>query len=326
MSLRFDLSDPESREEGLAAAVNAVRRGQLIVLPTDTVYGLGVDAFEPDGVQRLLDAKGRGRDMPPPVLVSATPRSRRSPRTCPGWATGLVDHYWPGPLTIVCRQQPSLRWDLGDDPRHGGGTDARRRARPRAARPDRAAGGVLGEQPRSRRRDGRRRRRGDARLGDRRDPRRRPEPRWRRPRRSSTAPASGRGSCARERSRGPSSQWCCAGSAPCSRTTIRWTTSPRNPTGRRVQGVREYLLVFLVAGRRQLPAVRRRPRAGDQVRSRGPGPRPRRARDPDPVLRRRRDARRARRRDPGGPPPAVPEHLAAGRLPRRRGGCSRRGR
>jgi L-threonylcarbamoyladenylate synthase len=114
MSLRFDLSDPEGREEGLAAAVNAVRRGELIVLPTDTVYGLGVDAFEPDGVQRLLDAKGRGRDMPPPVLVSADTTLEALATELPGWATGLVAHYWPGPLTIVCRQQPSLRWDLGE--------------------------------------------------------------------------------------------------------------------------------------------------------------------------------------------------------------------
>ena len=65
MTTRYDLADPEGREAGLTAAVSAVRRGQLIVLPTDTVYGIGVDAFDADGVQRLLDAKGRGRDMPP---------------------------------------------------------------------------------------------------------------------------------------------------------------------------------------------------------------------------------------------------------------------
>jgi L-threonylcarbamoyladenylate synthase len=114
MALRFDLSDPEAREDGLAAAVNAVRRCELIVLPTDTVYGLGVDAFEPDGVQRLLDAKGRGRDMPPPVLISSDTTLEALATDLPEWASGLVAHYWPGPLTIVCRQQPSLRWDLGD--------------------------------------------------------------------------------------------------------------------------------------------------------------------------------------------------------------------
>jgi L-threonylcarbamoyladenylate synthase len=114
VSTRYDLSDPETREAGLAAAVGAVRRGLLVVLPTDTVYGIGVDAFDADGIQRLLDAKGRGRDMPPPVLVSATTTLDALASDLPGWVEGLTDHFWPGPLTIVCRQQPSLRWDLGE--------------------------------------------------------------------------------------------------------------------------------------------------------------------------------------------------------------------
>lgn len=114
MSTRYDLSDPVTREAGLAAAVGAVRRGLLVVLPTDTVYGVGVDAFDADGVQRLLDAKGRGRAMPPPVLISASTTLEALASDLPGWAQGLVERYWPGPLTIVCRQQPSLRWDLGE--------------------------------------------------------------------------------------------------------------------------------------------------------------------------------------------------------------------
>jgi len=114
VTTRYDLADPEGREAGLTAAVSAVRRGQLIVLPTDTVYGIGVDAFDADGVQRLLDAKGRGRDMPPPVLISASTTLEALATELPGWATGLVEKFWPGPLTIVCRQQPSLRWDLGE--------------------------------------------------------------------------------------------------------------------------------------------------------------------------------------------------------------------
>jgi len=114
MSTRYDLSDPEGREEGVSAAVAAVRRGLLVVLPTDTVYGVGADAFDADAVQRLLDAKGRGRDMPPPVLISAATTLGALATDLPGWVNGLTEHYWPGPLTIVCRQQPSLRWDLGD--------------------------------------------------------------------------------------------------------------------------------------------------------------------------------------------------------------------
>lgn len=114
MSTRYDLSDPEAREAGVAAAVAAVRRGLLVVVPTDTVYGVAVDAFDADAVQRLLDAKGRGRDMPPPVLISAVTTLEALATDLPGWAVGLTEHYWPGPLTIVCRQQPSLRWDLGE--------------------------------------------------------------------------------------------------------------------------------------------------------------------------------------------------------------------
>ncbi len=114
MTQRYDLADGESREEGLAAATGAVRRGQLVVLPTDTVYGLGVDAFDAEGVQRLLDAKGRGRDMPPPVLISTATTLDALASEVPGWARGLMDHYWPGPLTLVCHQQSSLRWDLGE--------------------------------------------------------------------------------------------------------------------------------------------------------------------------------------------------------------------
>ncbi len=114
MSTRFDLADDESREAGLAAAVTAVRRGQLVVLPTDTVYGVGVDAFDAQGVQRLLEAKGRGRDMPPPVLISAGTTLEALTTDVPPWVDGLVEQFWPGALTLVCRQQPSLRWDLGE--------------------------------------------------------------------------------------------------------------------------------------------------------------------------------------------------------------------
>ncbi|WP_369069970.1 L-threonylcarbamoyladenylate synthase [Kineococcus terrestris] len=115
-------AEPASRERGLAAAHSAVQRGEVVVLPTDTVYGIGADAFSPSAVQKLLDAKGRGRSMPPPVLVPEV-------RTIDGLATGvpfavreLVDAFWPGALTVVCRAQPSLTWDLGDT----GGTVALR--------------------------------------------------------------------------------------------------------------------------------------------------------------------------------------------------------
>jgi len=111
---RFRTSDPTEREAGVAAAALAVQRGQLVVLPTDTVYGVGADAFDAEAVRRLLAAKGRGRDMPPPVLVSAATTLDALAVGIPSYARALVEELWPGPLTLVCRQQPSLQWDLGD--------------------------------------------------------------------------------------------------------------------------------------------------------------------------------------------------------------------
>ena len=113
MSTRYDATDPDQRESGIAAATTAIRAGELVVLPTDTVYGLGADAFDPAAVRRLLDAKGRGREMPPPVLVGSVATLDALASTVPSWARDLVEHYWPGPLTIVVREQASLLWDLG---------------------------------------------------------------------------------------------------------------------------------------------------------------------------------------------------------------------
>jgi L-threonylcarbamoyladenylate synthase len=111
---RFDLSDEAQREAGIAAAALAVQRGKLVALPTDTVYGVGADAFSARAVSQLLSAKGRGREMPPPVLVSAATTLDALAVGIPTYARELVKRLWPGPLTLVCRQQSSLQWDLGD--------------------------------------------------------------------------------------------------------------------------------------------------------------------------------------------------------------------
>ena len=111
---RFSMTEETEREAGIAEAALAVQRGELVVLPTDTVYGVGADAFDPEAVQRLLTAKGRGREMPPPVLVSAATTLDALAVGVPSWARALIAELWPGPLTLVCHQQPSLQWDLGD--------------------------------------------------------------------------------------------------------------------------------------------------------------------------------------------------------------------
>ena len=112
---RFDCADDGMLEEGLEAAVGEVRGKRLVVLPTDTVYGVAADAFEGSAVRRLLRAKGRGRDMPPPVLIAEAGILDSLASGLPAYAREMVEALWPGPLTLICTQQPSLSWDLGDN-------------------------------------------------------------------------------------------------------------------------------------------------------------------------------------------------------------------
>jgi tRNA threonylcarbamoyl adenosine modification protein (Sua5/YciO/YrdC/YwlC family) len=114
MSSVFDCADPAEREAGIASAVSAAKGGRLVVLPTDTVYGIGADAFDASAVAALLAAKGRGRDMPVPVLVGSWNTIDGLVYTVPHTARELIRAYWPGALSLVVRQAPSLQWDLGD--------------------------------------------------------------------------------------------------------------------------------------------------------------------------------------------------------------------
>ena len=110
----FDTTSASERAVGLDAAVSALGRGELVVLPTDTVYGVGANAFDPAAVEVLQAAKGRGRDKPPPVLVGDVAVLPALTADLPGIAHELASRFWPGPLTLVCRAQPALSWDLGD--------------------------------------------------------------------------------------------------------------------------------------------------------------------------------------------------------------------
>ncbi|WGW14070.1 L-threonylcarbamoyladenylate synthase [Saxibacter everestensis] len=98
----------------LDEAARTIERGELIVLPTDTVYGVGADAFSADAVAALLSAKGRGRDMPPPVLIPRVETLDGLASDVPDAGRRLATEFWPGALTIICQAQPSLDWDLGD--------------------------------------------------------------------------------------------------------------------------------------------------------------------------------------------------------------------
>jgi L-threonylcarbamoyladenylate synthase len=104
----------EDSAVGVVQAVAALQRGDLVVLPTDTVYGVAADAFDPGAVERLLAAKGRGRDMPVPVLVGDARGLHGLAADVTEQMQALVDAHWPGPLTIIVPAAPSLVWDLGD--------------------------------------------------------------------------------------------------------------------------------------------------------------------------------------------------------------------
>jgi len=114
MSARFDCADPDQRAEGLAAAEAALGRGELVVLPTDTVYGVAAEAFDPVAVEALFKAKGRGRDRPPPVLVGTVRAAMALIDELGDSGKDLIDEFWPGPLTLICRSSPTLVWDIGD--------------------------------------------------------------------------------------------------------------------------------------------------------------------------------------------------------------------
>jgi len=110
----FDCADPIARRAGLEAAAHAAAAGELVVLPTDTVYGIGADAFNAAAVRALLAAKGRGPDMPVPVLVGSWTTIEGLVMAVPPVARTLVEAFWPGGLSLVIEHAPSLQWDLGD--------------------------------------------------------------------------------------------------------------------------------------------------------------------------------------------------------------------
>lgn len=110
----YDCRTVAERDRGVEAAIEAVKRGDLVVLPTDTVYGIGADAFKPWSVTNLLNAKGRDRSMPTPVLVGSRHTLDGLVLSLPQTARDLVEAFWPGALTVIVEQAPSLQWDLGD--------------------------------------------------------------------------------------------------------------------------------------------------------------------------------------------------------------------
>ncbi|MFB2584114.1 L-threonylcarbamoyladenylate synthase [Herbiconiux liukaitaii] len=122
MAALYDCSAPTELLTGMRLSRAAIAKGELVVLPTDTVYGVAADAFTPAAVQRLLDAKGRTRQSPPPVLIPGLTTLDALATSIPDAVRDLVGAFWPGGLTIILQATPSLAWDLGET----GGTVALR--------------------------------------------------------------------------------------------------------------------------------------------------------------------------------------------------------
>jgi len=110
----YDCNDAAQRAAGLEHAQKAIRENKCVVLPTDTVYGIGADAFSPMAVTLLLAAKGRSRQMPPPVLIPRLNALDGLATEVPAEARKLAEAFWPGGLTLILHAQPSLDWDLGE--------------------------------------------------------------------------------------------------------------------------------------------------------------------------------------------------------------------
>ena len=110
----YDCSVDAELLTGMRLARQAIGKGELVVIPTDTVYGIAADAFQPAAVARLLEAKGRGRTAPPPVLVPGIPTVDALAETVPDEVRALIAAFWPGGLTVILPAQTSLAWDLGD--------------------------------------------------------------------------------------------------------------------------------------------------------------------------------------------------------------------
>ena len=110
----YDCRTVAERDRGIAAAVEAAKSGELVVLPTDTVYGVGADAFTPHAVSALHGARNADRRVPPPVLVGSRHTLDGLVYSLPKAARELADAFWPGALTILVEHSPSLQWDLGE--------------------------------------------------------------------------------------------------------------------------------------------------------------------------------------------------------------------
>src|SRR4051812_4394694 len=137
----YDCRTTADRDRGIAAAVEAVKSGELAVFPTDTVYGIGADAFTPHAITALHTTRNATRQVPPPVLVGSRHTLDGLVYSLPKAARELADAFWPGALTLLVEHSPSLQWDLGET---GGGGAGRMPLHPVALEGLREVGPMAG--------------------------------------------------------------------------------------------------------------------------------------------------------------------------------------
>ncbi|MXV74551.1 threonylcarbamoyl-AMP synthase [Candidatus Poribacteria bacterium] len=89
-------------------AVQCLKSGGIIAIPTDTVYGLGADPFNPDAVQKLYTCKGRPDGKPIPLVLSSVDDVYRVAQNLPDYFFHLTDRFWPGGLTIIVEAKDLL--------------------------------------------------------------------------------------------------------------------------------------------------------------------------------------------------------------------------
>ena len=102
------------RQRGIVAAKAALMRGDCVVIPTDTVYGIAANPFVPKGISNLLTAKQRNQGMPVPVLVPNLDAALALSYQVSDVAKLIMEKFWPGAITLITKAHPTLRWELGN--------------------------------------------------------------------------------------------------------------------------------------------------------------------------------------------------------------------
>ncbi len=94
--------------EKILSAVKALQNGKVIIIPTETVYGLAADPFNEKAVRKIFSLKKRAADVPLQVLISDISQVKKLARRIPAKARRLMKESWPGPLTIVFKKKNSV--------------------------------------------------------------------------------------------------------------------------------------------------------------------------------------------------------------------------